>query len=68
MKNEMILITGSNSGLGLHFAKLALQDKKKVILHGRNAQKLEKYKVLKTPIPPLRLTGIRLQKRYVQPG
>jgi short-subunit dehydrogenase len=42
MKNEMILITGSNSGLGLHFAKLALQEKKKVILHGRNAQKLEK--------------------------
>ena len=38
----MILITGSNSGLGLHFAKLALQEKKKVILHGRNAQKLEK--------------------------
>ena len=38
----MILITGSNSGLGLHFAKLAIKDGKKVILHGRNAQKLEK--------------------------
>jgi len=38
----MILITGSNSGLGLHFAQLALAERKRVILHGRNAQKLEK--------------------------
>jgi hypothetical protein len=41
MKNSYILITGSNSGIGLSLAQLASRDSKKIILHGRDVQKLE---------------------------
>ena len=39
---KTVLITGSTDGIGLETAKLILQQGHRVLLHGRNAHKLEK--------------------------
>ena len=39
---KTILLTGATDGIGLATAKMLLQQKHHVLLHGRNAQKLEK--------------------------
>ncbi|MCB0407782.1 MAG: SDR family NAD(P)-dependent oxidoreductase [Bdellovibrionales bacterium] len=44
IKNKTILITGGSSGIGLEFAKQLYQQENKVIITGKNSEKLERIK------------------------
>ena len=46
LSGNTILITGGSSGIGLEMAKNFLKRKNKVIITGRNEQKLQKAKEL----------------------
>lgn len=44
MKNEVVIVTGGSSGMGLYMAKRFLEEGAKVAITGRNEEKLEKAK------------------------
>ncbi|MBA2174354.1 2,4-dienoyl-CoA reductase [Halobacillus locisalis] len=44
MKNEVVIVTGGSSGMGLHMAKRFLEEGARVAITGRNEEKLEKAK------------------------
>ncbi|TGB05096.1 2,4-dienoyl-CoA reductase [Halobacillus salinus] len=44
MKNEVVIVTGGSSGMGLYMAKRFLEEGAKVAITGRNQEKLEKAK------------------------
>lgn len=44
MKNEVVIVTGGSSGMGLYMAKRFLEEGARVAITGRNEEKLEKAK------------------------